>query len=449
MNERKNRTVSRRNFLGAVATAAGAGLSASPQAAAQSAPATSMAGVPFERRARVRAGIVGVGLRGTEHLTELLAMPELVDVVAVCDVIPSKVEAAQAAVLKASGKAPAGYSKGDHDFENLCRRGNLDIVYIATPWELHTPIALWAMQQGKHVATEVPAANTLDECWSLVDMSEKTRRHCIMLENCCYGQNELMVLRMVRSGLFGEVKYGEAAYIHDLRAILTEGASEGLWRRFPHTRENGNLYPTHGLGPVANYMQINRGDRFEFMVSMSSFERSLTEYVNKTFPADDPKRRERYVCGDINTSLIRTAQGRTILLQHDVVSPRPYDRINMVSGTKGCFRDYPPRLFLDGGKHDWLNVEAFREEYDHPFWKKQGTAARNLGDHGGMDFIMNWRLMTTMIGGQAPDMDVYDAAAWSAPKPLSKASVAAGSAPQPFPDFTRGQWKRARQHFDL
>ncbi len=440
MSEGKSR-VSRRSFL--------AGAALAPAAAAQRTAAQSMIAVPFERRPRVRVGIVGVGLRGTGHLKDLLAMPEMVEVVAVCDVVPAKVEAARAAAVKAGRKQPAGYSNGERDYENLCRREDIDIVYIVTPWHLHTPVAVFAMNNGKHAATEVPAADTLEECWRLVDTSEKTRRHCIMLENCCYGQNELMVLNMVRSGFLGEVKHGEAAYIHDLREILTENRDEGLWRRFPHMRENGNLYPTHGLGPVANYMNVNRGDRFEHLVSMSSLELSLSDYVKKKFPAGDPKQRERYVCGDINTSLIRTARGRTIMLQHDVVSPRPYDRINLISGTKGCFRDYPPRIFMDGQGHDWSPADKYREQWEHPLWKKQGEIARRLGGHGGMDFIMNWRLITTMIEGLPPDMDVYDAAAWSAPKPLSEASVAEGSAPQPFPDFTRGKWQQPRQHFLL
>jgi len=434
------RTLNRRNFLG-TATAGVTLL-----AAQQKGSASTMINVPFERRDQVRVAVVGVGLRGTSHVRDLLAVDN-VQVTAVCDIVPAKVAAAQARVVKAGQKEPAGFSAGERDFENLCRRDDIDLVYIATSWQWHTPVAVSAMKNGKHVGVEVPAAETLDECWDLVKTSEKTRRHCMMLENACYGYNELMVLNMVQAGLFGDLTHGECAYIHDLRKILTEDANEGLWRRFPHTKENGNLYPTHGLGPVSRYLGINRGDRFETLVSMSSRERSLTEYVRATYPDGSPKRNEKYVCGDMNTSLLRTAAGRTVVLQHDVVSPRPYDRINMISGTKGAFRDYPARIFLDGQKdhNNWQTVDAYKEQYEHPLWKNQGELARKLGGHGGMDFLMTYRLIDCLREGMAPDMDVYDAAAWSAPKPLSEASVAHGSAPQKFPDFTRGRWNERKQ----
>lgn len=408
-----------------------------------------MIGVPFERRDPpniVRVAVVGVGLRGNSHIRDLLAVDN-VQITAVCDIVPAKVAAAQARVQKAGQKQPAGYSAGERDFENLCRRDDIDLVYCATSWEWHVPVAVAAMKNGKHAAVEVPAAGTLAECWELVDTSEKTRRHCIMLENDCYGYNELLVLNMVQAGLFGALTHAECAYIHDLRKILTEDANEGLWRRIPHTKENGNLYPTHGLGPVAHYLGINRGDRFETLVSMSSRERSLTEYVRATYPEGNPKRKEKYVCGDINTSLMRTANGLTVMLQHDVVSPRPYDRINMVSGVKGAFRDWPARIFLDGQKdhNDWQSIDSFKDQYEHKLWKTQGELARKTGGHGGKDFLMSYRLIQCMREGVVPDMDVYDAAAWSAPKPLSATSVAKGSAPQKFPDFTRGRWSERKQ----
>jgi hypothetical protein len=250
----------------------------------------------------------------------------------------------------------------------------------------------------------------------------------------------MMVMNMVRAGLFGELTHGEAAYLHDLRTVLTEDRSEGLWRRLPHTRRNGNLYPTHGLGPVAHYMGIHKGDRFESMVSMSSLESSLTAYVRRTFP-NTPKGSEKYVCGDMNTSIIKTTRGRTILLQHNVVSPMPYDRLNMIQGSAGVFRDYPARIFIDGhAEHAWQPIDAYKDKYEDALWKRQGELAQKLGGHGGMDFLMSWRLVQCMRDGLPPDMDVYDAAAWSVPGPLSEASVAAGGAPMAFPDFTRGGW---------
>jgi hypothetical protein len=297
------------------------------------------------------------------------------------------------------------------------------------------------MKNGKHAAVEVRACTTLLECWDLVDTSEATRKHCVILENCCYGSNEMMVLGMVRDGLFGDITHGEAAYLHDLRGILTSSEGEGLWRRFPHMKRNGNLYPTHGLGPVAHYMDIHRGDRFDYMVSVSSAEASLSAYVKTNFADGDPKRAEKYICGDMNTSIIKTQKGRTILLQHDIVNPRPYSRLNSISGTKGAFADYPPRIFVDGPKQeDWQTIDAFREKYEHPLWKTTGEMARKTGGHGGMDYVMNYRLMDCLKKGLAPDINVYDAAAWSAPTPLSEASVAQNGAPQKFPDFTRGKW---------
>ena len=303
-----------------------------------------MIGVPFEARERVRLGIIGVGGRGTSLLGDLLAV-ENVEVKAICDLVPEKVARAQKAVTNAGQPEPAGFSKGEWDFKNLTAL-ELDIVYIATPWNWHVPMAIEAMKNGKHAAVEVPACTTLQECWDLVDTSEATRKHCIILENCCYGSTEMMVLGMVRDGVFGEVTHGEAAYLHDLRSILTANEGEGLWRRFPHMKRNGNLYPTHGLGPVAHYMDIHRGDRFDYMVSVSSSEASLSAYVKANFADGDPKRAEKYICGDMNTSIIKTQKGRTILLQHDVVNPRPYSRLNSISGTKGVFADYPPRIFV-------------------------------------------------------------------------------------------------------
>ena len=398
-----------------------------------------MMGVAFEPRERVRLGIIGVGGRGTGLLQDLLGV-EKVEIKAICDLVPEKVQGAQNKVTAAGQPQPAGFSKGDWDFKNL-NQLDLDMVYVATPWNWHVPMALDAMKNGKHVAVEVPACTTLQECWDLVDTSEATRKHCVILENCCYGEIEMMVLNMVRDGLFGVITHGEGAYLHDLRKILTSSEGEGLWRRVPHMKRNGNLYPTHGLGPVAHYMDIHRGDRFDYMVSVSSPEASLSSFVQQNFPEGDAKRSEKYVCGDMNTSIIKTLKGRTILLQHDVVSPRPYSRLNSIVGTKGAFADYPARIFFDGeGKEEWENIDSYRDKYQHQLWKSTGDLARKMGGHGGMDYIMNYRLMDCLKRGLPPDIDVYDAAAWSAPTPLSETSVAQNGAPQKFPDFTRGKW---------
>ena len=444
-NEKDSKDISRRSFVQRTAMG-GAGLLVATDilksnlaAEAPNSSHSTMIGVPFEARERVRMGIIGVGGRGTSLLGELLGV-ENVEIKAICDIVPGKVAHAQKAVTDKGQPEPKAFTKGDWDFKNLTQL-DLDIVYIATPWNWHVPMAVEAMKNGKHAAVEVPACTTLEECWQLVDTSEATRKHCVILENCCYGENEMMVLDMVRDGVFGEITHGEAAYLHDLRSIVTANEGEGLWRRFPHMQRNGNLYPTHGLGPVAHYMDIHRGDRFDYMVSVSSREASLSAYVKANFPDADPKRAEKYICGDMNTSIIKTLKGRTILLQHDVVNPRPYSRLNSIQGTKGMFADYPARIFIDAPKkEDWDSIDLFQEKYAHPLWKKTGELARKMGGHGGMDYVMNYRLMDCIKRGLVPDIDVYDAAAWSAPTPLSETSVAQNGASQKFPDFTRGKW---------
>src|SRR5688572_1981625 len=449
-DEIESRGITRRDLIKSAA-AAGAGVgfaqlgfSDGVEAEAPPAVADTMMGVRFEPRDTVRIAIVGTGLRGRSVLNELLGAGN-VRISALCDIVPEKATRARDMVKRAGHDyEPALYTKGERDFENLCARDDIDIVYTATPWNWHVPVCLSAMKNGKHAATEVPAAYTVKDCWELVDTSEKTRRHCIMMENCNYGYNELLVLQIVRAGLFGELKHGGAAYNHDLRSILFETRDEGLWRRFAHLNRNGNLYPTHGLGPVAWYLGIHKGDRFDYMVSMSTPEFGLTKWREDHVPRDDPRWRERYECGDINVSLIKTARGRTIRLEHNVTSPRPYSRINSIEGTKGLFEDYPPRIYIEGrGQNDrWTTIDEYKPQHEHPWWREQGQQARS-GGHGGMDYIMAWRLVQCMREGLAPDMDVYDAAAWSVPGPLSEQSVAKGSAPVKFPDFTRGKWRTA------
>ena len=402
-----------------------------------------VAGMKFEAKDTVRLGVIGIGGRGDSLIGNFSAIPQ-VRVTAICDTVKDKVTKQQAKLERAGKQPPALYHSSDHAFEDLVKRDDIDLVVIATPWNWHAPMALAGMKQGKHVAVEVPAARTIAECWDLVNTSENTRRHCIQLENCCYGYNELLVLNMVRAGLFGDITHGAAAYNHDLRSVLFSNEGEGLWRRFENVNRNGNLYPTHGLGPVAHYMDINRGDRFEYLVSMSSPALSLSAYRKERLRPDDPRQKEVYRCGDLNVSLIHTAKGRVITLEHNVASPQPYDRINLIAGTKGIFRDYPPRIFLDGSaKEEFGPIDPYKERFEHSYWKQIGELARELGGHGGMDFVMAYRLIQSIREGAAPDIDVYDAAAWSAPGPLSEASVAQGSAPMPFPDFTRGRWQQA------
>src|ERR1035441_4975104 len=342
----------------------------------------SMADVPFQPKETIRIGVIGTGGRGNSLVDNFSEVPG-VRLTALCDTVKDKVLKTQAKLDKV-GKASqpiALFHSDDHAFEGLLKRDDIDLVVIATPWNWHVPMAVAGMKQGKHVAIEVPAARTLGECWDMVNASEATRRHCIQLENCCYGYNEMMVLNMVRAGLFGHLTHGGSAYNHDLRSILFSNEGEGLWRRAEHLNRDGNLYPTHGLGPVARYMDVNRGDRFDYLVSMSTSSNSLQAYRKEHLKADDPRQKEIYKCGDLNVSLIRTVKGRVIQLEHNVTSPQPYDRINLIAGTKGIFRDYPPRIYLDGAKSEEFGpIDPYKEKFEHKFWKESGDLARQLGD---------------------------------------------------------------------
>ncbi len=429
----------------AAASALGAGVAPVSEAEAAS-PASStratgsMIGVPFASR-EPRLAVIGTGGRGTSLLKNLLAANA--QVVSLCDVVKDKAEYSASLVAAAGQQKPQIYTDGPHAFESLLQRRDIDLVIVATPWIWHAEMAISAMKQGKDVCVEVPAVRTLEECWAIVQASEATRKHCMMLENCCYGYNETLILRMVHDGHLGELLYGEGAYLHDLREELFSNAGEGLWRRTEHTLRDGNLYPTHGLGPVANYMGVQRGDRFSYVVSMSSPQVGLDAYRKEHLQPGDPRMAERYVTGDMNISLIKTERGRTITVKHTVSTPHPYDRINLIAGSKGIFADYPPRLYLDRQNSDeaWGTIDKWKQ-YEHPLWKKEGEIATKLGGHGGMDYIMLYRLLECVRQGLPPDMDVYDAAAWSSVTPLSIASVSHGSAPMDFPDFTGGRWQQ-------
>ncbi|MER6098999.1 Gfo/Idh/MocA family oxidoreductase [Streptomyces sp. NPDC001728] len=433
-------------------TAAAAAPAAPPETAAGSATVPSrrgatMAGVPFEGRSTVRVGLIGLGNRGNGMIGLYLALP-WVRVVAVCDPVREKAERAAAKVVAAGQPAPAVYTHGEEDYENLCARSDIDFVHVATPWDSHFAIARAAMLNGKHVGVECPIAMRLEELWELVDLSEQTRRHCMQLENCCYGRNELRVLRMAHAGKFGRLLHGAGAYNHDLRGLMFSPTYyEGPWRRLWHTRLRGDLYPNHGFGPVANYMDVNRGDR---VVSISSFGTpalGLAEYRAEHMPSGDPSWKETYIESDRTISLVQTAMGRVIRLEHDVSTPHPYSRINSLGGTRGVFEDYPERIYIepDHRNDQWGDFSAYAGEFDHWLWKDH---ANPPGGHGGMDYIMVYRLMQCVQLGLVPDFDVYDAATWTAPVPLSHASIKAKGAPQEIPDFTRGEWRKARAGMD-
>ena len=389
----------------------------------------------------VRVGFVGVGGQGSSHVQNLLNI-EGVQIRAVCDIVEEKVSRIQRLVEEAGQPKPAGYSQGKTDFKRMCQRDDLDLVYTATPWEWHVPICVEAMKTGKHAAVEVPAATSLAECWELVETSENTKKHCVMMENCCYGRAELTVLYMVRRGLLGEIVHAEGGYLHDLRELKFSSSGEGMWRLEHSARRNANVYPTHGLGPLAECMNINRGDQFDYLVSMSSKSKGLNLYAAGKFGPDSPQARRTYAMGDVNSSMIRTKNGVTIIVIHDCDTPRPYSRINLVQGTKGIFQGYPDRIYIEGKSepHTWEPLENYFKEFEHPLWKTEGEQAKNAG-HGGMDFLEDYRLIKALQSGRYPDMDVYDAAAWSAVTEVSERSVANRSRPENFPDFTRGKWQ--------
>ena len=390
---------------------------------------------------KVRIGFVGVGNQGSSHVRNFLRI-EGVEIRAICDIIPEKVERMQNWVTEAGFAKPAGYSKGEYDFKRMCEQEELDLVFTSTPWRWHVPVCVAAMENGKHAATEVPAAITLDEAWQLVETAEKYQKHCVMMENCNYGRRELMVLNMVRQGVFGELIHAAAGYLHDLRNYKIGDAYEGQWRIKHSINRNGNLYPTHGLGPVSNCIGINRGDRFDYLVSMSSKARGLNLFAAEKVGPDSEFAKTKFALGDVNVTLIKTVNEVTITLYHDTNLPRPYDRIDMVQGTQAISIGYPDRIHIEGKSpaHEWEALEKYRQEYDHPLWQKIGELAKGAG-HGGMDFLEDYRLIQALRTGTPTDMDVYDAAALSAVSELSERSVANKSRPVDFPDFTRGFWK--------
>lgn len=392
----------------------------------------------------VRIGFIGLGNRGpgaVERVTHI----DGVEIKGLCDIRPEKVNAVKKS-LQNTGHTPAIYTGKEDEWKKLCERKDIDLVYIATPWALHTPMAVYAMNQGKHVCIEVPAAKTIEECWQLVETSERTRKHCIILENCCYDFFELLTLNMSRQGLLGEIVHGEGAYIHTLLdGNFSKEKYYDMWRLKENFR-NGNLYPTHGLGPVAQAMNINRGDKMDYLVAVSGNDFQMATTAKELAAKDNfykPFAGKKYR-GNMNTTTIRTNKGKTIMLQHDVTSSNVYSRIHKISGTKGSCLKYPLPGKIAFGHEDWLNEEEYKkveEQYTPAIVKKVGEMAKQVGGHGGMDFLMDWRTIDCLRNGLPVDMDVYDAALWSSIAPLSEWSVAHRSNSIEVPDFTAGSWK--------
>lgn len=401
------------------------------------APETPFAADPIDV---LRVGFVGVGLQGGAHVRNFLGI-DGVEIVALGDINAARADEVASWVEGAGRRRPTLYTRSETDFVRMCQDEALDLVFTATPWEWHVPVCLAAMENDKHAATEVPAAYTVEDCWRLVEHAETYEKHCVMMENCVYDRPEMMVFNMARQGVFGDIVHAECGYLHDLRSIKFEDRDEGLWRRAHALVRNGNFYPTHGLGPVANVMEINRGDQLDYLVSMSSPARGLHQWAEDHYPEGHRKREERYVQGDVNTTMLKTVGGKTIYLVHDTNLPRPYSRIHMVQGTRGIFQGYPNRVHVEGQSpdHGWEDWLRRREEFDHPLWRDLEERSAGAG-HGGMDFIEDYQLVKALREGKPTDMNVYDAAMLSVICPLTEWSVANRSRPVDVPDFTRGRW---------
>ncbi len=400
----------------------------------------------------IRVGFLGIGERGLFAVKRVTLLPGI-ETAALCDLRPEAVDAARAFLVEKRKPGALHEYKGHvESWKGLCDDPDVDVVYIATPARLHAEMEIYALKAGKHVLVEVPGAQTNEEAWEIVETCEKARRHCMMLENCCYGEMEMLAWNLVHKGLLGTITHAEGGYIHNLVARHLENhfRTRGIQKPGTVVHHYGNTYPTHALGPICLHMDINHGDRMERVVSLSSLGAAHAEFAAATYKPEDWQNRIQWRTGDMNTSIIKTARGRTIMMQLDTSTPRPYSRINLIQGTKGCFYDYPPRLALaktPGAHAGWLSDADWkkaREEHRHPLWKAVGEIAKKVGGHGGMDFIMDLRWAYCLQNGLPLDMDVYDLASWSAIVPCSAASDRRGGVPVEIPDFTRGAWKTAK-----
>ena len=412
----------------------------------------SMLGFAAEPIEHVRVGLVGLGDRGTGAVYRFPYIEDAT-IVALCDLMPERVERAQG-ILEELGAPRALYEfSGEEGYKQLCERDDIDLVYLAVPWQLHTPIAVYAMEHGKHVAIEVPAATSIKECWDLVNTSERTRKHCMMLENCCYDFFELTCLNMIQQGVFGEVVHVEGSYCHNLDPYWDQ--YQGDWRMTYNKDHHGDVYPTHGIGPVCQDINIHRGDKMNVLVSMDTDAFNGQEIADKRYGKGVV---EKYANGDNTMTFIRTEKGKTILVEHNVVTPRPYNRMYQVTGTKGFANKYPNEGLALGADmvkmptaYDDLDAEEYMSDadrdalmaaYEHPIAKGIAEKAKQVGGHGGMDFIMDYRLIYCLHHGLPLDQDVYDAAEWSSLVELTEVSINHGSMPIVMPDFTRGEWNK-------
>ncbi len=414
---------------------------------------------------RIKLGFIGTGMRGQWMLWLAAKYPEI-DIPVICDIDEGMIASALK-ILKDAGKPePKVYKNGEEDFRNMVAIEQLDGVYIATPWEWHAEMALAGMKAGMHVGTEVPAALTVDDCWELVKTSEKTGKFCMIMENVCYRRDVIAVLNMVRQGLFGELLHCQGGYQHDLRHVKfndgvqpygggvefgKKGHSEAEWRTQHAVERNGDLYPTHGLGPVSTMLDINRGNRMVHLTSTATQSRGLHNYIVKLGGKDHPNSNVKFKLGDIVTTVIKCANGQTIMLSHDTNSPRPYSLNFRVQGTKGIWMRDNDSIYIEGRspeEHLWESEDEYMQEYDHPLWKRFENQASGSG-HGGMDFFILRAFIESIKQAVPPPIDVYDAVSMSVICPLSEQSIANNSASVEIPDFTRGKWKTNQPIFAI
>jgi predicted dehydrogenase len=414
---------------------------------------------------KLQIGVIGNGLRG-QGMTRLLLNRPDVDIPVICDIDEKMIEKVLKVFEKQGRPIPKIYKDGPEDFRNMVAKEDLDGVYIATPWEWHHPMAMAAMENGLHVGTEVPAALTVNECWDLVNTSEKAGKLCMIMENVNYRRDIMAVLNMVRQGLFGELLHCQGGYQHDLRHVKfndgksaygggvefgEKGFSEAKWRTQHSVNRNADLYPTHGLGPVSPMLDINRGNRMVHLTSTATQSRGLHKYVVDNGGENHPNAKVDFKLGDVVTTVIKCANGQTIMLSHDTNSPRPYSLNFRVQGTQGIWMKDNKSIYIEGMSpkaHRWESDEEYLKKYDHPLWKKFDNKAAGAG-HGGMDFFVVRAFVEALKENQSPVIDVYDAVSMSVIVPLSEKSIRLDSASVKIPDFTRGKWKTNQPIFGL
>lgn len=394
----------------------------------------------------VRLGVVGLGGRGMGQVRTLLQMPD-VEISCVCDVYEDRVQKGRELVASQRPYTP----DGETDYTKLIARSDVDAVVVFSSWETHIDVCVCAMLAGKRAATEVGGANSLEDCWRLVRTFESTGVECMMLENCCYGKEEMTLLNMVRQGLFGEIVHCEGGYRHDLRDEIGLGDVNRHYRQRHFLNRNGELYPTHELGPIAKYLNINRGNRMVSLVSMASKAAGLHAWLKQHRP-DTPLADAQVNEGDVVTTLIKCANGETIQLNHDCTLPRPYSRAGVIQGTKGIWMEDNRSIYIedmspgDNGHwtHRWESDEEYMKRYEHPLWKEYEVFGLR-GGHGGMDYLALRAFVESVQKNETPPIDTYDTASWMAITALSEESVAMGSMPVPIPDFTGGRWLKERK----